>query len=214
MNAHALYVELETAGVHLTANGDRLRIRAPQGAVTESIRAKLTANKPALLKLLQSNSEQRLRLLAFANAEYLDSDVIERLDELDVVACAGLSDECLIAYVRALHDGQQLELGKALPEDTARAMCRHCGPVFIHPSIAAIAPMIDDWPRVLGCRCCHVRNRRAMPRPRVHCGDCKHFQRDSINPPAGAGHCIAQYDPAYPYPHSPRICGGWKSENS
>jgi hypothetical protein len=151
--------------------------------------------------------ELRERLVRLADGELLDLDVVESLPEIDVLACAGLSDECLIAYVRALHDGQQLELGKALPEDTARAMCRHCGPVYIHPSIASMAPVLDGWPRILGGACCHVRNRKVLPRPTVTCGACNHFNRDTVNPRDGIGTCRVSADHAVPlFPQSVRKC--------
>lgn len=152
-------------------------------------------------------AELRQHLTSLTNAEFLDIELIEQLGELDVAACAGLSDECLVAYVHALHDGKQLELGKPLPDDTARAMCRHCGPVFIDPSIAAVAPVVDGWPRILGGACCHVRNRKVLPRPTVTCSACSHFNRDTVNARDGIGSCRVNADHAVPlFPQSVRKC--------
>jgi hypothetical protein len=45
---------LAARGVQLSAEGDRLRCRAPQGALTADIRAALEANKPAILASLRA----------------------------------------------------------------------------------------------------------------------------------------------------------------
>lgn len=34
-----------------------------------------------------------------------------------------------------------------------------------------------------------VKNGRVRPQPLPRCGDCQHFERDSINPGSGAGDC-------------------------
>jgi len=54
--------------------------------------------------------------------------------------------------------------------------------------------------------------RRPLPpaRPAVTCGSCQHFQRDPLNPPAGAGTCRAgvaafSIGPAL-HPMAPRLC--------
>ena len=58
---------------------------------------------------------------------------------------------------------------------------------------------LGAMPRVLGCPWCHVRNRRAILRPSVTCGECRHFIRDAVNPPAGWGRCSAGVDPDRPH---------------
>lgn len=52
--AAALVAELHAMGVRLWAEGDRLRINAPKGVLTEALRARLTEHKAALLTLLQA----------------------------------------------------------------------------------------------------------------------------------------------------------------
>jgi len=207
MSAHALYVELESAGVHITARGDKLHIEAPIGTVTPALRERLAENKPALLRLLQSNSEMRLQLLAIANALLIDPAIVTRLDDVDVAECAGLEPDVLTAYVRALYDGHLLELGRSPPGDTAPAICHHCGPVFLHPLVAALAPVVAGWPRVLGSACCHIRARKTLPRPLVNCGACSRFKPDPINPAAGIGTCLQNVDQEKPlFPNADRRC--------
>jgi hypothetical protein len=107
----------------------------------------------------------RTRLLVLARAERVDATVICALADADIAACDGLPVETLRAYVRALHDTDLRERGQRPDDETARALCEHCGPVWIAPEVAAVAPMVDGWPRVIGCPWCHVRNRQTIPRP-------------------------------------------------
>jgi TubC N-terminal docking domain len=52
MNAVELITELRSLGVALEAEGDRLRIEAPKGAVTPELREALTASKDEVIRLL------------------------------------------------------------------------------------------------------------------------------------------------------------------
>ena len=52
MNALSLYHNLKERGVILEAQGERLRVDAPVGVVTEEDRAALVEFKPTLLKFL------------------------------------------------------------------------------------------------------------------------------------------------------------------
>lgn len=56
MTALALLAELRRRGVVLEASGDRLRYRAPSGALTAELRAALAAHKDALLEVLRETS--------------------------------------------------------------------------------------------------------------------------------------------------------------
>ncbi|WP_324197043.1 non-ribosomal peptide synthetase [Nocardia cyriacigeorgica] len=49
MNVSELVTDLRQRGVHLWADGDQLRFRAPQGALTPEDKQRLVANKPAVL---------------------------------------------------------------------------------------------------------------------------------------------------------------------
>jgi hypothetical protein len=54
MTAILFLKELQALGVRLTANGDKLRVNAPGGVLTDAIRAGLVEHKVALLALLSS----------------------------------------------------------------------------------------------------------------------------------------------------------------
>ncbi len=100
-------------------------------------------------------------------------------------------DDILRGYLHALTDTTTRKAGKVPAGDTARMLCAHCGPVWIHPSIVAVLPVVNGWPRALGCPWCHVKPRAglAIPRPTVTCDTCQHYQPDKINPVAGCGRC-------------------------
>jgi hypothetical protein len=160
----------------------------------------------------------RARLLALADVEVTDADHVHRLTTADLAECAGLPDAMLLAYVRALADADLRERGKCPPDETERALCRHCGPIWTAPEVASAAPVVDGWPRVLGCPWCHVRNRRAIPRPLVACGNCQHFEPDPINPTGGMGRCGSEREPLQseplPFPHAARQCAQFKPEGN
>ncbi|MEU6562853.1 amino acid adenylation domain-containing protein [Nocardia nova] len=52
MNIPDLVNDLRQRGVHLWADGEQLRFRAPQGALTAELREQLTAHKPAVLEYI------------------------------------------------------------------------------------------------------------------------------------------------------------------
>jgi hypothetical protein len=79
--------------------------------------------------------------------------------------------------------------------------------VWVAPEVAAVAPLVDGWPRLLGCAWCHIKERHLIPRPPVICGDCEHFVRDKINPSCGMGRCGARCDPDRPWPEAKQDCG-------
>ncbi|MEU3183397.1 amino acid adenylation domain-containing protein [Streptomyces sp. NPDC006923] len=60
MNAVDLLGELAARGVDLRAEGDRLRCLAPEGALTDRLRERITANKQDLLALLREGDTDRL----------------------------------------------------------------------------------------------------------------------------------------------------------
>jgi hypothetical protein len=147
----------------------------------------------------------RTRLIEVATAACADPELVHRLTTADLAECDGLPDAVLLAYVRALADADLRERGKRPADETAAALCRSCGPVWLAPEVASVAPMTAGWPRVLGCPWCHVANRRAIPRPPVACGNCRHFARDAINPGAGMGICGA--GKGMHYPMARHTCG-------
>ena len=52
MNAVELLDELGSRGITVTADGDRLKVDAPKGTLTDDLRAELKRHKTALLALL------------------------------------------------------------------------------------------------------------------------------------------------------------------
>lgn len=144
--------------------------------------------------------ELRGKLERVADADQIDPRLVRDLHDDDVSACAGLPDETLIAYVRSLHDTDLRERGKVPADETAVALCRSCGPVWVHPNVASVAPVVDGWARLLGCGWCHLRNRQLVPHPPVACGECQHFIRDTVNPDGGMGRCGAGCNPERPWP--------------
>jgi hypothetical protein len=211
VTAAVLIRELVDAGIRLSRNGDRLRVEAPKGALTADLKAVLTEHKAELLDALSIDprADLRAKLEGMAYAEGVDPRLVRNLPDDDIAACAGLDDEVLIVYVRALRDTDLRERGKRPDDETAVALCQFCGPVWAHPAIVAVAPILDGWPRVLGCPWCHVRNRRAMARPPVTCGKCQHFARGTMNPAQGCGRCAVGCDPDRPYPFTKRECEGF-----
>ncbi len=138
MNASAVLAEAQRAGVTLSVKGDRLHVEAKPGAVSAALRASLAAHKPELLALL-GNEAIRDRLLAIAADERLPAKIVEALPDADVVACIGLPDDTLRAYLRALEAGQRMDAGQVPPswgEPVART-CEGCGPVWLWPGAPA-----------------------------------------------------------------------------
>lgn len=43
------------------------------------------------------------------------------------------------------------------------------------------------------------------------CGDCRHFEQDTINPTAGLGYCRGARDGESIYPGQNMQCSGWKA---
>jgi hypothetical protein len=155
----------------------------------------------------------RAHLLALAVAEGMDVDHVHRLHGLDIAACAGLDAHQLRAYLSMLADTADRHAGRVPLDDTAAIHCEQCGPVWIHPSIAAVLPVVDGWPLALGCPWCFVRKAGGyVPRPPVTCGGCRHFTPDAFNPPAGMGVCGAGNGTHWPMQR--HACGNHSTRNS
>lgn len=132
----------------------------------------------------------RAHLLALAAAGEIDAAHVYRLHDADVSACISLDARQLAAYLAMLADSADRHAGRVPLDDTAPMHCEQCGPIWIHPDIAAVLPVVDGWPRALGCPWCFVRRAGGcIPRPRVNCGDCRHFISDMSNRDAGMGSC-------------------------
>ena len=162
-----------------------------------------------------TNADLRARLLTLADDEGIDPALVQGLPESELAATAEQVAACdhgdcrniLSAYVRALADSDLRRRGKVPADETAMALCRGCGPVWVHPAVADAAPVIDGWPRLLGCQWCVVRHAGLyVPRPQAACGTCRHFMRDAVNPEGGMGRCKAGCNPARPYPNAEHQC--------
>lgn len=158
-----------------------------------------------------SDVSQSSRLLAALRREWLPDEWMG-LDHGSLDDLAALDDAGLDAYVRCLRDSDLRARGKQPPDETTPGLCRSCGPIWLAPEIAAVAPKVDGLPRVLGCPWCHVKN-RGIPRPLVTCGGCRHFTPDTINPAEGVGTCNANREPRQSeplcYPMAKRDCAEW-----
>lgn len=131
------------------------------------------------------------RLVRLAESEGRDPALVDRIPVSDLPACAELSDKAARALLSMLSDDADRGAGRVPTGHTAAILCRSCGPVFLHPSIAAVLPVVDGWPRALGCPWCLIRVRGiAIPRPHVTCADCLHRIPDAINSAQGMGRCV------------------------
>lgn len=132
----------------------------------------------------------RARLLELADFECLEHALVHRLDDADVMACAGLGDEVLTAYLRALDAAARMDAGMPPTGWTVARYCKGCGPVVLW----------NECPQVVtACPWCFRRKAgRYVPRPLVQCGECKHYQPDAHNPQAGIGNCSTGHSARWP----------------
>lgn len=191
MNAAVLIRELHAAGVTLSATGDRLHVEAPAGAVTPSLRQRIAENKVMLLAEVRGwNADTHTALLALADRLAVDRDHVHRLDDAGLVLLQAIGEGGMRSFLLAAHDMATRQAGKVPLDDTAPALCERCGPVFLHPDVAAVLPVVNGWPRALGCPWCAIRKAGGyIPRPHVACATCTSFQPDPDNPGAGMGRC-------------------------
>lgn len=114
--------------------------------------------------------DMRRHLLMLAGRCGFDATPVPRLHDLDLIACAGLDDAQLVTYLELLGDTATRWAGKVPLGHTAPIHCHHCGPVWVHPSMAACLPVVDGWPRALGCPWCAIRKAGGyVPRPPAQC---------------------------------------------
>lgn len=223
MNAAPLLRELHAAGVTLSATGDRLHVQAPAGTVTPELRQRIAENKAGLLAELHrprdtttgdtTTGDTRADLLALADRLAVDRAHVHRLDDDGLTLLAAVGEGGLRAFLLAAEDAAIRRAGKVPPGDTAAILCRHCGLVFVHPDIATVLPVVNGWPRALGCPWCFVRKAGGyIPRPPVTCEGCRHFSADTINPTAGIGTCGSGHGMHYPMQH--HGCGDYRPKGT
>lgn len=109
----------------------------------------------------------RGRLLDLARAEGIHAGHVRALDADDLAACDGMTADVLCAYLRAVRDSADRKAGRVPADETAQALCRACGPVWLAPEVVALAaPTSGPWREVLACPwCTHRKAGLAIPRP-------------------------------------------------
>lgn len=143
--------------------------------------------------------DTRVVLLALADRLAVDRDHVHRLDDDGLILLAAIGEGGMRAFLLAAEDAATREAGKAPVGDTAAIYCTHCGPVYAHPDIADVLPVVDGWPRAAGCPWCVIRKAGGyVPRPHVTCATCTHWKLDTINPAAGVGDCASGHGTHYP----------------
>jgi hypothetical protein len=165
MTAAPLIRELNAAGIRLQVHGDRLHVDAPAGTVTPELRQRIADNKAELIDLAGRQST-RDHLLKLADRLGIDSAPVRRIADADLALWATVPNDSLRTYLLALDDTATRQAGKVPLADTAAIHCRRCGPVYVHPGIAAVLPVVAGWPRALGCPWCAIRKAGGtIPRP-------------------------------------------------
>lgn len=180
-------------------------------ATTEKHKARA---QPAVSAPVSVGERERIRtaLLALADGLGLDRALVHRLTSADVDACHGLPVEILRAYLLALDDTATRWAGKVPEGETAAIYCERCGPVFTHPAVAAVLPVVNGWPRALGCRWCAIRKAGGyVPRPKVTCETCMHWQPDATGKTSGMGACANGHGSHYPM--QLHVCGDYQPNN-
>ena len=87
MTVAELFAELARKGVHVSAAGDDLTIRAPKGALTPSLRAALADQKADILaRLRQGSSDERW---SPRSRQTPGVDASENLRDLAIIGMAG-----------------------------------------------------------------------------------------------------------------------------
>lgn len=156
-----------------------------------------------------ATTNTRAALLALADRLGVDRAAVVRIPSAELPLWAGVPAELLPAYLLAADDTTTRQAGKVPLDDTAAIHCAHCGPVYAHADIAAVLPVVNGWPRALGCPWCAIRKAGGyVPRPHVTCEGCASFRPDPMNPAAGMGGCASGH--GYHYPMQRHGCGDHK----
>lgn len=172
-----------------------------QGVKVETALCPAPAVDPAV------RADMRAHLLGLADRLGLPAVLVHRLHDADLRTLAELPEAGLRAFLLAAADTATRRAGKPPEGDTAAIYCQHCGPVYAHPSIAAVLPMVDGWPRALGCPWCAIRKVGGyVPRPPIPSGTCAYWKPDTVNPAAGMGTCACGMF----YPMQRHRCGDYR----
>jgi hypothetical protein len=63
MNTSELVTELTHQGIQLWSDGDQLRVRAPKGIITPTIKEQLKSNKPQILDVLRKATHHGITMI-------------------------------------------------------------------------------------------------------------------------------------------------------
>lgn len=154
----------------------------------------------------------RADLLALADRLAVDRAHVHRLDDDGLALLAAIGEGGMRSFLLAADDAATRQAGKVPLDDTTAIYCMHCGPVFVHPGIAEVLPVVAGWPRAAGCPWCAIRKAGGyVPRPRIACESCASFKPDTINPAAGVGTCASGHGTHYPMQR--HGCGSYNPDN-
>lgn len=74
MDANTLFKRLQELGCELQADGDRLRVDAPKGILSDELCEAIRRHKPEIVALLQSREKENVRNLDVWPAESLEAE--------------------------------------------------------------------------------------------------------------------------------------------
>ena len=101
MSADALIREATACGARLSLAGDRVRVEAPPGAMTPSLRARLAEAKPELWIVLAQDA-QPARLRSLAKLAGCPVATVDRLHPAELAEYARYPDADVVASLRHL----------------------------------------------------------------------------------------------------------------
>ena len=134
------------------------------------------------------NVDLYAHLLALAEVEGLDAAIVHRLDAEGVEGIADGPDADIRKRLHTLAAHADMDAGRVPHDWTEVAHCARCGPIWWHTA--------EHRP---SCPWCFRRMAgKAIPQPKVRCGDCQHYLPDPLNPQAGTGDCAADGDVRWP----------------
>lgn len=145
------------------------------GATTDALGAEHGIPKPHATAA-RERAALRCGLAALADHLNIATDRLERIDDEWLALLVRMPTDSLPTFLLALHDMATRHAGEVPADDTAVICCAGCGPVYAHPTTAAVLPVVDGWPRALGCPWCAIRKTGGqVPRPNIDCTGCARF---------------------------------------
>lgn len=158
MSLASLLHEVTHRGVHVRADGETLRYRAPKGAMTPELLEALKLHKPELLRLLRTLEG------ACAEVDVSAIDLLSALGPQDLaeLEAGRMSLDALRAFALARAERLARERGEIPFRWTEIVHCEGCGPVWLWAGLPQ---------RVMGCPWCLNRAKRLpVPHPNARAG--------------------------------------------